>query len=54
MQKQKGVKYSRIMLFRGSQVEELLNLGVDTVPLFEFHSNFPQWFQFREKLLEKA
>lgn len=54
MQKKKGVKHNRIMLFKGSQVEELLNLGVDTEPLFEFYSDFPQWFQFREKLLEKA
>lgn len=54
MQKKKGVKHNRIMLFKGSQVEELLNLGVDTKPLFEFYSDFPQWFQFREKLLEKA
>jgi len=54
MQKQKGVRYNRVMLFRGNQVEELLTIGVEAKPLFEFYSNFPQWFQFREKLLEKA
>ena len=54
LQKQKGVRYNRVMLFRGNQVEELLTIGVEAKPLFEFHTNFPQWFQFREKLLEKA
>ena len=53
MQKKKGIKYSRIMLYRGDQVADLLELGVETAPVFEFYSNFPQWFQFREKLLER-
>lgn len=54
LQKEKGKRTSLVRLYSGAQVEELLNIGVDTEPLFQFSTSFPQWYQFREKLLEKA
>ena len=54
LQKEEGKRSSRIRLYSGGQVEELLNLGIEAEPLFQFSTSFPQWYQFREKLLEKA